>query len=240
MYFRYTLLLLFCYCFALKVAAQSFTIRGTVHKKGSPDRVAQVLVTNLSSKDIRMSDDFGVFQIQAKTGDTLKFQKIDYASLIFVAYGASDISIYLQPIILLNEVSIKGQTKKQEVNEMMKMYKSQGSYYTLKPSVWSMINSPLTGFYELFGQGPNRARRFQQHTQEELEHIEVNKRYTAALIKKVTGVTDDKEIDDFRRAFTPAYEDIKQWNDYELINYIKKSYAYYKDNKNGLKLPKLY
>ncbi len=72
---------------------------------------------------------------------------------------------------------------------MMGLYKSTGGYYTLKPSTWSALNSPLTALYETFGQAPNRARKFQALTNEELEHIEVNKRYNTALIKKVTGLT---------------------------------------------------
>jgi hypothetical protein len=240
MYFRRALLSFFCFCLVAKVAAQQGMVNGVVHKKSSPDRVAQVLVTNTNSKATRLSDDLGRFQIPAKTGDTLLFKKNDYATQLVVINLAFDINVFLQPNILLNEVSIKEQSKKQEVKEMMNLYKSQGSYYTLSPSIWSLINSPLTGFYELFGQGPNRARRFQAYTQEELQHIEIYKRYNVPLIKKVTGETNDKEIEAFRLAFTPAYEDIKAWTDYELISYIKRSYDYYKENKHQPKLPKLY
>jgi hypothetical protein len=241
MYFRCALLITFLYCFTLQATAQQlFTVKGVVYKKSSPERVAQVLITNLSTQTVRISDELGGFQMPAKTGDTLLFKKIDYAAQIFVVYSMADVNIYLQPVILLNEVSIKEQSKKQEINDMMKLYKNQGGYYTLNPSTWSVISSPLTGLYELFGQAPNRARRFQEHTREEVEHIEVGKKYTAALVKKVTGVTDEKEVKAFMDAFTPAYEDIKVWSDYDLVRYIKKSYEYYKKNKGEFKLQKLY
>jgi len=240
MYLRNIFFLILYSCFTITAAAQQFAVKGIVYKKNSPDRVAQVLVTNLKTNATRISDDLGRFEVQAATGDTLVFKKIDYAAEYYVVYGTLDVNIYLQPNILLDQVNIKEQTKKQEIDDMMKLYKNQGGYYTLKPSAWSLINSPLTGFYELFGQAPNRARRFQEHTQEEMDHVEINKRYTAALITKVTGLTDEKEIKAFKDAFTPALEDIKTWNDYELINYIKRSYDYYTKNKNQLKLPRLY
>lgn len=237
---RYILLILFCYCLVFKANAQEmFPVNGVVYKKSSPDRVPKASITNLRTKSLMMTDDRGTFHILALTGDTLIFKKFDYTTQFFVITSTLDINIYLQPIVLLDEVNIKEQTKKQEINDMMGLYQ-KGNYYTLTPSIWSMISSPLTGMYELFGQQPNRARKFQLHTQEELEHIEVNKRYTAALIKKVTGLTDDKEIQEFKDVFTPAYIDIKTWSDYEVVKYIKTSYDWYKTHKKEVKLPTLY
>jgi hypothetical protein len=241
MYFRYIIFLFFCYCFTIKATAQQlYTIKGTVYKKSSPDRVAQVIVKNLHTNTIMMSDDLGGFHIEGSTGDTVLFKKTDYAAQYMVIANANDVNIYLQPIIMLNQVTIKDQSKKEELNDVLKQYKTVGGYYTLSPSAWSMINSPLTGFYELFSPSVNRARKFTAYSKEELEHQQIAKRYNKGIITKVTGVTDDKELQGFMDAFSPAYEDVKLWSDYDLINYIKKSYAYYKDNRNNLKLPKLY
>jgi len=189
---------------------------------------------------MRLTDDRGQFTINAKKGDTLTFSKKEYALQYYVVDNNPEVNIFLQPDVLLKEVTVKEQTKKQEVKEMMDMYKLNGGYYTLTPSVWSVLNSPLTGLYELLGQEPNRARHFQRLTREELERIEVNKRYTNALIKTTTGMTDDKEVEAFKLQFTPAYEDIKDWNDYQLISYIKRSYDYFVKNRDRPKLPKLY
>jgi hypothetical protein len=241
MHIRYILFIAFCYCFIFKATGQElYTINGIIYKKSSPDRVAQVVATNLRTKSIMMADELGSFHIGAAIGDTLLFKKTDYASQIFVISSSADILIRLQPIILLNQVNIKEETKRQEISDMMKLYQNQGGYYTLKPTAWSMLSSPLTGFNELFGKQANRARQFKQHTAEELEHIEVTKRYNKPLITKVTGVTDEKELQHFTDMFTPAYEDIKIWSEYDIVNYIKKSYEYYKNNKNQAKLPSLY
>ena len=52
----------------------------------------------------------------------------------------------------------------------------------------------------------------------------------------------DDEIDKFMVAFRPSYENVKEWNDYQLIQYIKKEFAYYQKNKDRpeAKLQKLY
>ena len=239
MYIRW-LLLLVLMCGLLPARAQQDMVRGTVYEKASALREAQVLVTNLMGKVMRLTDDHGRFAINAKSGDTLTFSKKEYALQYYVVDKSPEINIFLQPVVLLKEVTVKEQTKKQEVKEMMDMYKLNGGYYTLSPSIWSVLNSPITGLYELLGSAPNRARHFQQQTREELEHIEVNKRYTNALIKKTTGMTDDKEVEAFKLQFTPAYEDVKEWNDYQLISYIKRSYDYFVKNKDRPGLPKLY
>jgi hypothetical protein len=240
MYFRYLIFTLLLYCLFPKANAQQvFTVSGTVFKKSSPTRVPQVQVINQRTKDLATADEFGVFHIHTLVGDTLFFKKIDYATQLFVITSTLDINVYLQPIIMLQEVTIKEQTKKQEMDDIMGLYKKQGGYSTLNPTALSVIASPLTGISELFGQNANRARKFQKNSEEELEHIEINKRYNNELIKKVTGLTDEKEVIAFKDAFTPAYVDIKRWSQYDVINYIKTSFDWYQKHKRE-KLPTLY
>jgi hypothetical protein len=49
----------------------------------------------------------------------------------------------------------------------------------------------------------------------------------------------DEDLEDFMFNFTPNVEDIRIWTDYDIISYIKRSYAYFKDNRNDYKLEKL-
>ena len=39
--------------------------------------------------------------------------------------------------------------------------------------------------------------------------------------------------------YTPSYEDLKGWNDYDLMKQVKKSYDYYVENKDRMKLEEL-
>lgn len=188
-----------------------------------------------------MSDELGGFSIKATLGDTLLITKDDYTSQKRFVINADDLAVYLQPVIQLNQVTIKDQTKKQELNEVMRQYRSQGTFYNGKPPALSFINSPLTGLYELFGKTPNNARRFAAFTKNELEYSEVRRRYTKELVKSVTKQSDD-DAQKFMEIYTPSFEDLKEWNDYQLIMYIKKSFDYYQKNKDKPegKLQKLY
>ena len=189
-----------------------------------------------------MSDELGGFTIKAAIGDTLLITKYDFASQKRIVVDTGDLPVYMQPVIELNGVTIKEETKKKELNDVMKEYHSQGIFNDGKSlPLWEFINSPLTGFYNLFGKGPADARRFAAFSKNELEATEVNRRYTKELVKSITKLPDD-DVVKFMQVFTPSFEDIKEWNDYQLIMYIKKSFAYYQKNKDRPqpKLQKLY
>ncbi|WP_299514246.1 hypothetical protein [Mucilaginibacter sp.] len=239
-YYRFIIAAVMCFCLALSASAQqSFTVKGVIFRKNTPDIVPQALVTNLTRKINGMSDELGSFHIQAAMGDTLLFKKNDYAAQILVVITRLDQTIYMQPIIHLNEVTIKDKSRKDELNEVMDDYKKKNQYYTLNPSAWSLVNSPLTGLYEIFGKGAAQAKRFRQYSKDELERAAVAKRYNKKLILQVTSMPDI-EVQDFMLAFTPSYEDIKVWSDYDIISYIKRNYEYYRNNKSSLKIEKLY
>jgi hypothetical protein len=235
-----TAMTLFC-LHGFAYAQQTLNIKGVVFIKNSSERISQALITDLNSKVMMMSDELGIFTIEATIGDTLFITKNDYTPEKKVIINADNVAIYMQPVIQLNQVIIKGQTKKQELNEVMREYRSQGTFYNGKPPLLSFLNSPITGFYELFGKTPNEARRFAAYSKNELEYNEVHKRYTKELVKSVTRLPDE-EVQKFMQTFTPSFEDLNEWNDYQLITYIKRSLEYYQKNKNRpeVKLQKLY
>lgn len=237
MYFRSSLLILFFSCIAMHANAQQLlSISGTIYKKNYSERVAEATVTNISKKLLASSNNVGVFHIKAALGDTLLFQKKEFSSQTFVVSGAYDINIYMQPIIVLQDVIIREKTRKQELEETQDQYRKQGIFANgKKPKALSMLGSPLTGMYELFGKGPKQARHFAEYSKHELEQIEINKKYNKAAIKKLTPLPDE-EIEDFMNYFSPSYAAVKEWNDYDLINYIRTSYEYYSKNKGALKL----
>jgi hypothetical protein len=50
-------------------------------------------------------------------------------------------------------------------------------------------------------------------------------------VKNITKLPDE-EVTKFMQIYTPSYQDIKEWNDYQLIQYIRKNFAFYQRNKN--------
>jgi hypothetical protein len=234
-------IIFFYFCLGLNASAQKlFTVKGVVFKKNTPITISIANVTNISRKiPETTSDELGSFHIQAALGDTLLFKKADYTPQFIVVQSYMDQSVYMQPVIHLNEVDIKDISKRQALSNVMDDYKKKGQYYSLDPSVGSVLTSPITGLYELFGKGASQARKFRQYSKEEMERIEVSKRYNRPLVKKITNIPDT-DIEDFMIAFTPNVEDIRIWSDYDIATYIKKSYAYFIDNKSSLKIQKLY
>ncbi len=240
MHFRYSFLIILCCCFTISTQAQQlFNINGIVYKKNFTDRIAQVQVTNSSRKTNTLTDNFGVFHIQAAKGDTLLFKKLDFTPEYFVISGSYDINVYMQPVYTLKEVTVKELSKRAELNEALNQYRKQGIYSDGKPKALSFLASPLTGMYELFGKDAAKARRFKEYSKNELEHLEVSKKYNKAVVKKITNMPDN-EIDDFMSFYSPSYEIVKDWNEYDVITYINKSYKYFKENKANMKLQKLY
>jgi hypothetical protein len=229
-----------CFCVSLTATAQQlFIVKGVIFKKNSPERISQARIMNLKSRTTATSDELGSFRIQAAKGDTIEIKKPDYSTEKRVITDETDLSINLQPIITLNQVNIKDVSKKEELQFTMDQYKRNGQYYTLHPSAWSVMSSPLTGLYELFGKAPANAKRFQAYSKEEMERVAINKRYNRALVKKITDIPEG-EMDAFMLAFTPSYEAIREWSDYDIIKYIQKSYEYFQLNKDRLKIQKLY
>jgi hypothetical protein len=229
---RYILVILTIFCFASRLSAQQvFTVRGVTSKNLSGLRIAQVIVTNLKTKDIMESDDVGWFSIKASIGDTLQFTKLNFVTQKIAIVNTGDIPVFMEPLIILDQVTVKGQTKKQELSDVMADYRRQGTYYDGKPSALSFLSSPITGLYELFGATPGRARRFKANSKAELEYAEVQRRYNIALVKRVTNTTDTI-AKKFMEYYTPSYEDLKEWNDYELVKHIHLNYDFYDKTKD--------
>jgi len=225
--------LVFSFCvLALTASAQQvFTIRGIVTRKQTGDRISQVVVHNLRSNDIMMGDEQGIFTIKAMAGDTLLFEKKELGEQKVVVVNGDDLVVSMQPVIQLATVTVQGQTTKAELKDVMTGYKQDGVFNNGKSlPFWQFFNSPITGFYNLFGSDPAKARHFAAFSKQELEYDEVRRRYNLAFVKHVTGASDD-EADKFMKYYLPTYDDMKTWNDYDLARQVKKRYDYWEANK---------
>jgi hypothetical protein len=215
-------------------AQQVFNLHGLVTKKETGERVSQVVVRNVRSNDVMMSDELGVFSIKAAVGDTLVFDKKGFGEQKLAVLNAGDLSVTMQPVIELKTVTVQGQTSKAELKDVMNGYKQDGIFNNGKSlPIWQFLNSPLTGFYNLFGSEPAKARHFAAFSKEELQAESVDRRYNIAFVKQVTGADDD-QAKEFMQYYVPSYDDIKLWNDYDLAKQVKKRYDYYQANKTRI------
>jgi len=202
--------------------AQEPAVRGLIMEKSGVSKLASVYIINKRTKRTSQSDDYGLFRITASKGDTLNFSKSGYTDLIVVLPDLSDLVLRLQPVIRLSEVMVQGQSKRQELDEIKEQYRKKGSYYAGKPPWLAYIFQPLTAIYELVGKTPGQARRFNTYYTNELQQSEVDRRFNAFKVRNITGL-DSLDLKNFMVSFRPDYESLSTWDEYALINYLKRS-----------------
>ncbi|WP_052266398.1 hypothetical protein [Pedobacter kyungheensis] len=212
--------------------AQNFVLKGVVIEKGSNVRVALAEITNLNNKMGTTSNEIGLFQLNARVGDSLLVKKRNLTDQKLVVKTEDDLVIYLvRGSTMLEEVTVKGQTKKQEMEDIKRDFKNSGSFYAGKPPL-ILLNpfggSPLTFFYELFGKTPTRARKFNRYYRKELSLIEVDKFFNKSLVTSYTSLRG-KELDKFLLDYYPSSSMASNWNNYDAVKYIKESAKQYTD-----------
>ncbi len=242
-YHRFALITFLGFFVCKQAAAQQLNVlRGVVSKQGSTDRIAGVLIKNTRTAELKISDNTGLFNIKAFVNDTLLFSKTGYADQKIPVTSTGDIIVSLQPVISLAEVEIKDKSKQQEIKDVITSYRSKGIYYNGDPplSAFSPFGgSPITGLYELFSKGTRDEKHFIKVSKEDTEAAAVNRRYTKKLVKQVTALPDS-DVVKFMQQYTPSFEDLKEWNDYDLVSHIKKYLSYFIQRKDAVKLQKLY
>jgi hypothetical protein len=240
LYRGFSLILLLSAIFITNAQAQRlFTVTGVTFQRASQLRVSQVIVNNTTRRTISRSDDLGVFRIQVATGDTLLFNKNQYTTQTIVVLNDDLLSVYMQPVVSLEEVKISDLSTRQELGNTMGNYMKKTPFSTLRPGVMTQIFSPISSISNLLGKTANNARRFAAFSKRELEQVEIEKRYNRGVIKKIVDIPEE-DITAFMMAFTPSYDQIRVWADYDIIKYVQTSYAYFVKNKENFKPEKLY
>ena len=180
-----------------------------------------------------MSDDVGFFSIKTAIGDTLLFKKNEYTEQKIVVTSTQDIPVFMEPVIQLATVTVKGESKKQEVQDILKDYNKKGIYYNGNPPLASILLNPLNDLHLLFGKDAADLRRFKAYSKEELQNNEIDRRYNIAFIKKATNAPDSV-AKKFMEYYRPSYDDIKGWNDYDLMKKVKSTYGYFIANRERI------
>jgi hypothetical protein len=235
--FLFSLLLLF----GVFLYAQDRTVQGVILDRSGSSRVSNASLTNKRSAQITLSNDLGLFLISARIGDTLIISKVGYSDMVLVLPSHEDLVLKMQPVIQLSEVTVKGQSKKQELDELKEQYRKKGSYYAGKPPLLAYVFQPLTAIYELIGKTPGQARRFNAYYMTELEQSEIDRRFNALTVKNLTGL-DGNDLKNFMIVYRPGYDNMSRWDDYALISYVKRSLTTFNSSgrpKGLLSLPAL-
>lgn len=211
--------------------AQDFSLGGAIFERGTSNRIAGAQVINKKTGINVLSSDFGLFQIKAKVGDTILVIKSGYSDTESAVVSDKDVIIYLNGGRTLKEVNIKGQSKRQELNDLKRDYRDKGSFYQGKPPFLAFLFKPLTAVYELLGRTPKNARRFGRFYETELQQTQIDGFFNEYLIQKNTDLKG-ADLEKFMLDYRPEYDKAKNWAEYDAIKYIRDSYKKYTDTLN--------
>jgi len=203
--------------------AQDFIVKGVVIEKGSNIRIALSEITNLRTGIGVGSNDIGMFQLKAKIGDTLLVIKRDLIDQRVVVNSEKDLVIYLvRGTTTLDDVTIRGNTKQQDLDEIKREFRNKGVYNGGKTTVLSAIFSPLNALYNLFGSDPKNARRFGRYADNEIKQSQIDVYFNQSIIKSNTELRGDT-LEKYMLNCRPEFDKAQYWNSYDFIKYIKES-----------------
>lgn len=214
---------MFCLAICNHAKGQNFLVKGVVFEKGTNIRIALAEIINQRTQLGIGSNDLGIFEIKANIGDTLYIRKRDMLEQQIVVQGDKSIIIYLvRAVNQLEDVTIKGQSKKQDLEDIKQEFRNKGVYKDGKSSVLSSIFHPLNAIYNLFGSEPKNARRFSRYADNEIKQSQIDVYFNSTIISNNSNLTG-QNLEKFMLDYRPEFDKVQYWNSYDYIKYIKES-----------------
>lgn len=213
------------------VNGQSMRLQtGGIVEKATNTRLANIQILNKRTLETVKSNTLGLYQIMALQKDTLEITDSLYETKKIVVSDFSFNKSSLEPWAVLKEVIIRGNSLKANLDEVQGQFKSQGVFYTGRPHYYYLFLKPMTFIYENFKKEVKNARKFKKYAQMVLDDNKITQRFNNLSIKVLVDIKDS-ELDSFKMDYTPSLEQITSWNDYDLNNYIIKSYKNFKEKQ---------
>lgn len=229
---RSLLFVFFLLCFTSGFSQEKFIVKGIIFHDENKQRVENVIIKNLNTNENTITDTWGTFIISASLGDTLLFQKERFRDIVKIIAAKQNLVIYIKPSLILDEVIVQGKSRGAEQKEILDGYKSKGVYFNGSPSLLFSLFHPLTAIHELLSKDAKDAKRFVGYISRENAQSAVDRKFNPSLISQHIPI-DEKDIAEFMYYYRPKPEQITNWNDYDVIKYIKDSYQkYLKEYKN--------
>ena len=230
------LVLLFSILFSVHFSnAQDFVVKGTVYDSTGTRPVPYVsVITNSGNGTI--TDVYGNYKIQMQTNDSLWFSYLDkpthkYAYTDIRTPHSFNISIKMY-IHNLPEVKIAPRNYRKDSIENREVYAKIFDFSKPGISVVSTDGGVGLGLTELINIFRfNRTKRmlsFQRRLVRQEEDKYIEHRFYKGLVRRLTGIDEDSTLHDFMTRYKPSYLFITQASEYDLFQYIVKSYTRYK------------
>ena len=228
--------------------AQDKPIQGIVFDTDSKQRLTRVYIFNTRSGEGFYNTTKGEFKTNVREGDVLVAALQGYGVDTVSVRSESTILFYLKRnIIQLQEVVVKDSLGSPEDRLKAKIEEYNSAYSKgAVGDVFSVGGSNggggaglgIDALYSLLSRQGRNARLLQKIIERDYREAIIEYRFTKTLINRVTGLNGAKLID-FKQQYKPGYYFILEANDYELIEYIKKSYTFYLENPAAYRLQPL-
>lgn len=234
------LLLILTFGVVSQVSAQMVGVSGVVLQKGSQTRLADVNVLNIRTNKRALTNNFGVFIIEASIGDSLSFSKTGYGPVKTAIFTQEDILIEMQAGLSIETVVVSRMSKEAEMRDMLDDYRKKGVYNNGKNTVGTYLGSPATALYNLFGRDAKNAKRFAKLMDRELEESKVDRVFNKSSVAELTQLEGD-ELQSFMDLYRPNFRMVEHWGQYDFMNYVKTSFDSWEKNgrPKSSRLPKL-
>jgi hypothetical protein len=228
--------------------AQDKPIQGIVFDMNSKQRLTRVYIYNMRTGEGFYNTTKGEFKSNAQEGDVLIAALQGYGVDTIKIRTESTILFYLsRNAIQLKEVVVKDSigTPAEQLKAKMEEYSSAYSKGAVG-DIFSLGGSnggggaglSIDALYSLLSRQGKNARQLQKIIERDYRDAMINYRFTKTLINRVTGLNGAKLVD-FKQQYKPGYFFILEANDYDLIEYIKRSYSSYLENPAAYRLEPL-
>lgn len=228
--------------------AQDKPIQGIVFDMDSKQRLTRVYIFNTRSGEGFYNTTKGEFKTNVREGDVLVAALQGYGVDTVSVRSESTILFYLKRnSIQLQEVVVKDSLGSPEDQLKAKIEEYNSAYS--KGAIGNLLavggsnggggaGLGIDALYSLLSRQGKNARLLQKIIERDYRDAIIEYRFTKTLINRVTGLNGAK-LTDFKQQYKPGYYFILEANDYELIEYIKKSYTFYLENPAAYRLQPL-
>lgn len=233
-------------CFTLLVGGNiraQETAQGLVIDRDTKQRVSRVFVYNPQNDAGEYNNTKGEFTIAAKPGDVLIAAVEGYfADTLKVLENKTHIFQLKRSSIRIQEVPI---IVRRSPEELLKERQREYSTAYSKGSGGSLLSVGPTGaglnidaLYKMISREGKNARRLQEIIERDYRESVIDYRFTPELVSRTTGLKGEK-LQDFMLQYRPSYFYVLGTNDYNLVFYIRTSFAQYQRNPEARRLPAL-
>lgn len=219
------------------------SVQGIVMDGQTKQRISRVFIYNPENDAGGYNNTRGEFTIEAAPGDVL-IAAVEgyYPDTLSVTPGKTLLIQLQRSAIRIQEVSIVVRRSPEE--QLQQAQREYGIAYT-RGSGGHLLSVGPTGaglnidaLYKMISRDGKNARRLQEIIERDYRESVIDYRFTPELVSQTTGLKGDT-LRDFMFQYRPNYFFVLGSSDYNLVFYIRTSFAQYQQNPSARRLPPL-